>query len=55
MFFSEGGEALAHTAQRSCSGSIPGIVPDQVVWGLDQPGLVEGVPAHGRELEIGDL
>ena len=27
---------------------IPGSVQGQVGWGFGQPGLVEGVPAHGR-------
>ena len=30
-------------------------VKGQVGWGFEQPGLVEGVPAHGRGLELGDL
>jgi len=27
---------------------LPGSVQDQFGWSSDQPGLVEGVPAHGR-------
>ena len=27
----------------------------QAGWGFEQPGLVEGVPAHGRDLELDDL
>jgi len=27
---------------------LPGSVPGQVGWSSEQPGLVEGVPAHGR-------
>jgi len=27
----------------------------KVGWSSEQPGLVEGVPAHGRELEPDDL
>ena len=44
----EGGEALAQVAQRGCGCPIPGSVQGQVGWGFEQPGLVEGVPAHGR-------
>jgi len=43
----EGGEALAQAAQRSCGCPVPGSVQGQVGWGCEQPGLVEGVPAHG--------
>jgi len=46
--FFEGGEALAQVAQRSCGCPLPGNVQGQVGWGFEQPGLVEGVPAHGR-------
>jgi len=41
------GEALAQVAQRSCGCPLPGSVQGQVGWGFQQPGLVEGVPAHG--------
>jgi len=34
--------------QRSCGCPLPGSVPGQIGWGFEQPGLVEGVPAHGR-------
>ena len=44
----EGDEALAQVAQRSCGCPLPGRVQGQVGWGFGQPGLVEGVPAHGR-------
>jgi len=27
---------------------LPGSVQGQVGWGFEQPGLVEGVPAHSR-------
>ena len=43
-----GGEALAQVAQRSCGCPLPGSVQGQLGWGFEQPGLVEGVPAHGR-------
>jgi len=29
-------------------------VQGQVEWGFEQPGLLEGVPAHGRGVELGD-
>ncbi|PKU39640.1 hypothetical protein llap_10061 [Limosa lapponica baueri] len=32
--------------------SIPGGVQGQAGWGFEQPGLVGGVPAHGRGLEF---
>ena len=44
----EGGEPLAQVAQRSCGCPIPGGVQGQVGRGLEQPGLVGGVPAQGR-------
>ena len=43
----KGGETLAQVAQRSCGCPIPGSVQGQVGQGL-LPGLMEGVPAHGR-------
>jgi len=45
---SEGAEALAEVAQGSCGCPLPGRVQGQVGRGLEQPGLMEGVPAHGR-------
>ncbi|GAB0204204.1 hypothetical protein GRJ2_002886000 [Grus japonensis] len=44
----EGDEPLEQVAQRGCGSPIPGSVQGQVGWGFGQPGLVEGVPAHGR-------
>lgn len=35
---------------RSCGCPTPGSVQGQVAWGLEQPGLVEAVPAHGKGL-----
>ena len=32
-----------------------GSVQGQAGWGFGQPGLVGGVPAHGRGLEVDDL
>ena len=49
---SEGGEALAQISQRSCGCPLPGRVQSRAGWGYDQAALVEGVPAHGREVGI---
>jgi len=51
----EGGEALAQAAQRSRGCPLPGRVLGQAGQGLEHPGLVEGVPAHGGEVELHDL
>jgi len=51
ILHTEGSETLAQVAQQSCGCPLPGSVQDQAGWGLVQPGLVEGVPAHGRGLE----
>jgi len=42
IFCCDGGEA-----QRSCGCPLPANVQGQAGWGLEQPGLVEGVPVHG--------
>jgi len=52
MFYDKGGEALAQVAQRRCGCPLPGSVQGQAGWGFEQPGLVEGVPAHGKEIGI---
>jgi len=39
---------LAQVAQRSCGCPLPGSVQGQVGQGFEQPGVVEGVSAHGR-------
>ena len=44
---------LAQAAQRSCDCPLPGSVQSQAGWGSEQPGLVEGVPAHGRGVGTG--
>ena len=54
-FFTQCGEALAQAAQRSCGCPIPGGVQGQAGWGFGQPGLVGGVPAHGKGLELDEL
>ena len=48
VLYCEGGEELAQVAQRYCGCPVPGSVQGQVGWGLEQPGLLEGVPAYGR-------
>jgi len=55
IIYFEGGEALAHVAQRSCGCPLPGSAQGQVGRGLEHPGLVEAVPAHGRGLEPEEL
>jgi len=47
VLYCEGDEALEQVAQRSCGCPLPGSVQGQAGWGFEQPGLVEGVPAHG--------
>ena len=54
-FFTEGGEALAQAAQRSCGCPIPGGAQGQAGWGFGQPGLGGGVSAHDRFLEANGL
>jgi len=49
------GEALEHLVQRSYGCPLPGSVQGQVGRGFEQRGLVAGVPAHGRGLELDDL
>jgi len=49
------GEALAQVAQRSCGCSLSGSVEGQFGRGFEQPGLVEGVPAHGWGLDLDGL
>ena len=51
----ESDEALAPAAQRSCGCPLPASVQGQAEWSSEHPGLVEGVPAHGRGVEPDDL
>ena len=37
------------------NGSISGSIQGQAGWGSEQPGLVGGVPAYSRGLELDDL
>jgi len=48
----KGCEAQEQEAQRSCGSLIPASVQGQAGCGFQPPGLVEGVPAHGRGLGI---
>ena len=41
---------MEQVALRSCGCHLPGSVQDQAEWSSEQPGLVEDVPAHGREV-----
>jgi len=51
MLYYKGGEAQA--AQRSCGCPLPRSVQGKFGWAFGQPGLVEGVPAHGRAIGAG--
>lgn len=42
-------------AQRSSQYYIPGSVQGKVGWSFELSGLMEHVPAHGREVETSDL
>ena len=53
--YCEGCETLEQVAQRSCGCPIIGSVQGEVGWDFEQPDLVEGVPAHGRKVGLGDL
>ena len=55
MLYCEGGGAPAQVAQRICACRLPGSAQGQVGWGFEQLGVVEGVPAHSRGVELGDL
>lgn len=55
MFYSEGGKALKQVAQEGCGCSITGGVQDQVGCDPGQFDLVDGNPAHGRDLKLDDL
>lgn len=49
--FTEGGEALERATQRSCGCPFLGSIQGLVGWGFWQPGIVEGIPAHGSRLD----
>lgn len=52
FFIVEGGQALEHVVQRSSGCSFPGIVQSQAWWSSEQPGIMEGITAQGRGLEL---
>jgi len=41
---------LEQVAQRSCGCPLPGNIQGPVGWASEQLGLVEGIPAHGRDI-----
>lgn len=47
--YNESGETLKLVFQRGGRCPFPGNIPGQVGLGSDQPGLVEGDPAHCRK------
>lgn len=53
MLYSEGGIALKHVAQEGYSNTEG--VQDQVGCDPGQFDLLDGNPAHGRDLELDDL
>ena len=55
ILYCEGGETLEQVAQRGCGCPLPGSIQGQAGWGFEQPGLVGGVPAYSRGLELDDL
>lgn len=44
IFYIEGGKTVEQIAQKNCGCPIPGSVPEQLGWGAERFGLVEGVP-----------
>lgn len=42
---------MEQVAHKSCGCPIRGSVQRQAKWGIEQSGLVKGVPVHGRRLE----
>jgi len=54
MKFFESGETLEQDAQSNCGCPLPGRVQGQAGRGSEQPGLVEGVPAHGGGVGLDD-
>lgn len=50
-----GWKAPVSYSQLQVHQDTPASVQIQAEWGFEQPALVEGVPGHGRGLELGDL
>ena len=46
VLYYEGGGAPEQVAQRGSGCPLTGSVQGQVGWGFEQPGVVEGIPAH---------
>ena len=46
---------MEQVAQRGCECPPFGSIQGQAAWGFEQPGLVGGVPAYSRGLELDDL
>ena len=55
FFYDEGCETLQQVAQRGGRCPIPGNIQGQAGLGSEQPGLVEDVPTHCREVGLHDL
>ena len=51
VFHTEGSDTLEQVAQGGCGCPIPGGIQGQAGCGSGQPGLVAGIPVHGREVE----
>lgn len=47
-------EAQEQAVQRSCVCPVPGDVQERAGWGLGQPDLLSGSPAHCSRLELDD-
>lgn len=50
IIHSEGDGALERIFQRSCGCSMPRSVQVQAGWGSEEPGLMGGILAHGKEV-----
>ena len=56
MIYSESSETLEQVVQGGCGCPLPRSFQGQAGWGIEQPGLVGGVPAYSRgELELDEL
>ena len=55
ILYREGGETLEQIACRGSGSPIPGNIQGQAGRHSEQPGLAGGVPAHCREIGLGDL
>ena len=55
ILYWEGGETLEQVSQWGCRCPLPGSIQIQAGWSFEQPGLLGGVPAYSRGLELDDL